>query len=430
MFEKLRKLNKEQVYSVLHQLVMAVYGFGLLFVLYRTSSKEETGRWLLFMSAISLADMLLHGFLQTTVIRRIAAVKGNKAAIDKIASNAFYFAITLWLSISVVFMGASQLFSLQLLEDLKWYPLLGFMMLMYNVSWWVGHGLLDFKSILLQRIVFCLVSSLLLLAFYQHGGQLFTNDIIISQVFAYGVSATIGWLVIRKIKLSFNLFDIEVLDYFMKYGKFTSGSMLLSSLLRNADVFMIAGFLGQASVAVYGAAQKMVEVFEVGLRGMASHALPDFCRSAHDHKGLLKKYVVISALLIFLFTPVALLMAIFAEWVIGIISGSSQYLGAANVLRILMVYVLFLVVDRMTGIVLEALGLASYNLRKTMLLVLVNVVGNFIALYFFQSIIAVAVVSIVAALVGTGAGLYFTVQYMGITLTAQHFKRGYQLIIK
>ena len=79
-----------------------------------------------------------------------------------------------------------------------------------------------------------------------------------------------------------------------------------------------------------------------------------------------------------------------------------------------MVYVPFLVLDRMTGVVLEAMGMARYNLVKTFLLVVVNIAGNAIALYYFHSMAGVAAVSIVAALTGFGAGLFFLISKGGL----------------
>ena len=52
-------------------------------------------------------------------------------------------------------------------------------------------------------------------------------------------------------------------------------------------------------------------------------------------------------------------------------------------------------------------GLARYNLIKTILLVMVNVTGNAVALYFFRSLPGVAFVSILAAITGIVSGLYF-----------------------
>jgi Na+-driven multidrug efflux pump len=88
-----------------------------------------------------------------------------------------------------------------------------------------------------------------------------------------------------------------------------------------------------------------------------------------------------------------------------------------------MVYVPFLVLDRMTGVVLEAMGMARYNLVKTFLLVVVNIAGNAIALYYFHSMAGVAAVSIVAALTGFGVGLFFLIRKGGLRFPLTFFKQ-------
>ncbi|HWB62580.1 MAG TPA: oligosaccharide flippase family protein, partial [Chitinophagales bacterium] len=254
--------------------------------------------------------------------------------------------------------------------------------------------------------------------------------LVIAQFTGYTISALIGVFYIRKIKLVPALIKRSHLAYFLSYGKFTSGSMIMGSLLRNADIFMIDAFLGKGAVAIYSAAQKTVEIFEVALRGVASHALPEFCKCADDIHLLAKKYSRLVGLLMAFFLPVALIMFIFSDQVIHLLSGSVAYSQAAVLLRIFMVYVFFLVIDRMTGVTLEALGLAHYNLYKTSLLVIVNITGNAMALYFFHSLEGVAAVSIAAALTGITSGFYFIASRTGLGFFKQNIRTGFNFVLK
>lgn len=431
MFKKLRGIKHNQFLAIAHQLLMAVYGFGLLFILYRNTSKEVTGRWLLFSSAISMMDMLLHGFLQTPVIRKIALERLKEEQISNILSNAFIFSSIIWAILSVIILAASFIFpQVQLLQDLRWYPALGFFMIFFNICWWTGNALQDFEAVLVQRIIFCLTSSATILLLIGEENVVKMGHIIISQLVGYLISSFVTIIFIRKITISIRSYDKTHLKYFFDYGKYTSGSMLMGSLLRNADIFMIAGLLNQGAVAIYSAAQKTIEIFEVALRGVASHALPEFCKCADDVHLLMKNYIRITSILMIVFVPVALLMSLFSQNVISFLSGSMEYNNAAILLRIFMIYVLFLVVDRMTGVTLEALGLAQYNLIKTVLLVAVNVIGNFIALFYFKSLAGVAAVSILAALTGTLSGFFFIMKHKGVSFSIQQIRSGINLVIK
>ena len=123
-------------------------------------------------------------------------------------------------------------------------------------------------------------------------------------------------------------------------------------------------------------------------------------------------------------------MFIFSDKVIHLLSGSNAYVESSVILKVFMVYVIFLVIDRMTGVTLEAMGLARYNLMKTFLLVVVNITGNAVALYFFRSLPGVAFVSILAAITGMVSGWYFILQNSGLTIRKHHIVTGLNFVMR
>jgi O-antigen/teichoic acid export membrane protein len=375
-------------------------------------------------------DMIMHGFLQTPVVRKLSIESPSQKWINTIASNAFFFAVCIWLIISVIIFGASLIFNKQLLHDLRWYGVLGIAMAFYNVCWWIGNGCSNFKAVFIQRLLFVTVSGIAIALFIVTESHFSVSNIILAQVTGYAVSASVAYLFISKITLRLQWLNIGYLKFFFNYGKFTSGSMLMGSLLRNADIFMIDAFMGQSAVAIYGTAQKTVEIFEVALRGMASHALPEFCKAARNTKALMEKYVKLTSLIFLIILPLAFFMFIFSGQAIRLLSGSTNYSAASIILKVFMAYVLFLVTDRMTGVTLEAMGLARYNLIKTLLLVIVNVVGNAIALYYFKSLAGVACVSILAAATGIISGWYFILINSGLSITRHRIRTGFNLVLR
>lgn len=432
MLKALHDKNKQnQVLSVLHQLLMAVYGFALLLILYRVASKEETGRWVVFISTISLFDMLLHGFFQTPVIRKISTEKADREQVNQITSNAFFFSLLIWFVLSVIIIASHLLFHhSEMAHDMLWYLPLGLAMILFDIAWWSGNALSDFKSVLIQRIVFCLVSGgMVLIELYRYK-TLSLYNIALSQLLGYIISSYVGIVVLRKIKISFRHINKETLLYFLHYGKYTAGSMIMGSILRNADVYMIAFFLGRGSVAIYSAAQKTVEIFEVPLRGIAAHSFTEFCKLSSNVSLLVKRYFFITGRLMFLFIGALVLMAFFSQQVIRLLSGSYAYSSAAVLLRIFMVYVLFLTSDRMLGVVLEALGMVRHNLVKTVIVAIVNIAGDFVALYYFHSLAGVSVVSILAVLAGIITGSYFVSTQTGVAWPKLSFRSGLHNILK
>lgn len=404
-------------YSILHQLLMAVFGFALLYVLFHFSSKEEAGRYLLFVSAISLADMLMHGFLQTPIIR-LVSINGKENAMSKsLSTNIVFFASILWLIVCILIGSLSLFVHSAFMNDLHWYPVLGLLMIGYNVGWWLNHAHSDFRAILIQRLIYCAAVAIVLCYYFLNKHQLSTIDVIYAQIIGY-ISSVIYILFFKShLKLKYSHLSLYQLKYYFNYGKYTAGSMIMGSLLRNADIFMIAATLGEGMVAVYSAAQKTVEIFEVALRGLAAHSLPAFCQLANKPKELLSKFRHTSVKLILAFLPFALLFFVFSKQIIHLVSGSLEYSQASIVLKIFMLYVIFLVVDRLTGITLEAFGMAKENFIKMIGLLVVNILGNAIALYYFESIAAVAVVSILATITGIIIGWNFLLKKTEISLS-------------
>ena len=84
--------NINQLYAFMHQLLMAAYGFALLFIMVRLMPQAEVGRWLLFISALSISDMLMQGLLQTIVVKEIATHKTDAFINRKIENNALLLA--------------------------------------------------------------------------------------------------------------------------------------------------------------------------------------------------------------------------------------------------------------------------------------------------------------------------------------------------
>ena len=78
-----------------------------------------------------------------------------------------------------------------------------------------------------------------------------------------------------------------------------------------------------------------------------------------------------------------------------------------QILKFFMIYVILLPADRLLGMALEIANKPQWNMLKTFMLIVVNIAGNFIALYYFQSIKAVAAISSIALLTGIISGIIF-----------------------
>lgn len=427
---KILKTHKNQLYALLHQLLLASYGVIVVMIAIRLLPQHETGRWLVFVSAISLCDMMLHGLLQTVVIKRVADTKAYTTDfLSKIQSTSLAISLTIVVILSTLFIAGTQLFSLewQWLTDLSsWYPLLGLVMALYNISWWLNIGKQNFQAIFIQRLIY-VVASLIYIGFsFLRYHEISFLTIVFSQLLGYGLAAVFAlWR--NNVAIAFKHLDVRLSAQMISYGKYNIGTMVSSSLLRNADTFMIAGFLGSGAVAVYTLAQKFIEIFEVVLRSVAVTSLPLLVSLSGNVVRFTQVLLARVTLVTVIFVPVVLLLFSFSAPAIQLISASSSYNDSALILQILLVYVLLLPADRFLGIALEAVSLPHFNLIKTLLLISVNVVGNLIVLSYFSSLMGTALVSILALITGIITGYYFLKKHYGFKVTGSPFA---ELILK
>lgn len=413
-----KRINGTASYALLSQLTTAAYGFGLLLFLVRVITQEELGHWVLFVSAISISDMIMQGLLQTIVVKECAESKDDSLKMAKISSNAFIIGIGLIATISIL--GAaitwlgnqSDSQSSFILEFARWYPLYGLSMLLFNLSMWFGNGRSDFRFIFIQRVLYVGVSAGIILICHSLGLKLTISLLAISQIAAYTINSIFA-LLTKQFSLSVKLVDSGIIKEYLHYGKYTVGTLLGSSLLRNSDTFMIAAFLGAGYVAIYQLAQKVLEVFEIILRSVSSYLFP-ILQGLKSNLHMLKQTLIKSLrYLMLIFIPLVLVIASNAEVLIELISGSGDYYDSSIILQIFMIYVVLLPFDRLIGVVLEVLNLPQMNLIKTIVLISINLIGNVLVLKYFGSLQYVALVSSLALIVGIAAGIFMLNRHLG-----------------
>ena len=120
---------------------------------------------------------------------------------------------------------------------------------------------------------------------------------------------------------------------------------------------------------------------------------------------------------------------VFAEDFVILISGN-QYLQATStgidivlIVRILSVYGLLLPLDRMTGIALDSINRPNINALKVSIMLIANILGDFVAIYVFNSIEMVAVSTLVFTILGILIGSHFLNKRFNVSMV-EIFKRG------
>lgn len=208
-----------------------------------------------------------------------------------------------------------------------------------------------------------------------------------------------GWSGIKHIVHKTKACMLEVYNF----GKFSIGTSISANLLRNSDVFMINFFLGAAMVPVYNVAQRLMEVIEIPLRSVIVIAIPELSAAFNQKKNdevvfLIKKY---SGLLTLGLIPVSIVGILFADIFIAILGGG-KYVGtdAANIFRIFLVLSLIYPIDRFTGVSLDVIHQPKRNLVKVIIMLVLNVILNYIGILTFENLYGVVLSSVIAFSIG------------------------------
>jgi O-antigen/teichoic acid export membrane protein len=203
----------------------------------------------------------------------------------------------------------------------------------------------------------------------------------------------------------------------LHFGKYTTFTIIGTNLLRSADTVIISlSPMGPAAVALYSIPLKLTELQQIPLRSFVATAFPKMSKaSVHNKIDEVKDlFYTYSGALTYLLLLMSLCTFVFAEFFVLIISGE-QYLkvdpitgfNVVDIVRVFSIYGLLLPIDRMTGIGLDSINKPNINAIKVFVMVTANIIGDFIAIFVFKSLMLVAVASIVFTLIGIWMGMYF-----------------------
>ena len=209
-----------------------------------------------------------------------------------------------------------------------------------------------------------------------------------------------------------------IIRIMLKFGKYSMGTSLGSSLLKSADSFILglSPLLGTTAVALYSIPIKFTEVMEIIIRSFTATAFPRLSKASIENKPdeFRKVFYSFSGALSFILIPIAVVFAIFSREFV-ILLGGSQYIEYADGLSIIMImfiiFSLFVPIDRFTGIGLDAINRPNKNFYKVMIMLSVNIIGDLIAVLVLPIIFPA--ISMITILIFVSVGSIFF-QFAGL----------------
>ncbi len=355
---------------------------------------EQLGQWVLFIAGTSLLEKIRSGLFQSAFMHLAAALEGRPRL--QLQSSTFWAGGLLSVLLILLIAGLSVLgqFPPTFSAFFDFFPWVFACTFPVYFSFWVKFAERDFLTVLWLRLaVFGGFFFFLLGAYLRYyEGSLYAIALCYGTLhLGAGLVAFIGGKVAWP-KLPANKDQIVQL---LRYGRYSLGSNLSDHLLKSVDSFMIGYAFSGKEVAIYYLPVKIVEGFEIVSRSIAISIFSPLSTFFHQGKmnrwryewhlyaGLLSMGVgVLVGFLLLVSQPLIDLL------------GSGNYPEALPLLWLMLVAHLFIGVFRMTDTGLETIGKPELVLRKNLWLLLLNVVGNAIAIYRFESLVGVVMVSI------------------------------------
>ncbi len=372
--------------------LVAILGFFSFIVLVRSLPTDEFGEWVLFITTLNFIDMLRFGITRTAIVRFLSGADDNEGKKLLGSNYALNGASTLLLIVVVVLVNL--IFENNIQESgfslfFTWFPIVAIINLPFNNSMSVLQARMRFDNILIIRLINVgsfMIFLVLNYFIFKEGIMIILYAYIITNLVSSLIASMLNWDGIRHI---FNA-TTRTNKLILNFGKYTSGTLIGSNLLRSADTFILglSPFIGVTGVALYSIPLKLTEIIEIPVRSFAMTAFPKMSKASIEgnKKLVMDIFYQNAGGLTYILIPIMILSYIFAEEFVTILGGQ-EYKETASIFRIFCIYGLLLPIDRFIGISLDSINLPKQNFIKVIYMTLSNIIGDAIVVFGFYYII-------------------------------------------
>ena len=287
--------KSDNIHSLLGNIIYAAFSLITFLLMVSLLEKETYGAWIIYITAVSLLDMLRLGLTGTAAIRLISTKTGK--AQKQIISASYHLSTMTSLVIAFVFISTYFFINRAGIESyyvpvLLYYPVLALANLPYNQATTLSQGFINFKRLLVLRglngaLLFVLLSTYILFA-----DQLSLEGLIVLHILANGLSSIFAMLKSWDGSKYFYEFDKTSIFEILDFGKYSTASYIGSNLLRSSDtlILSLSTAMGAEAVAIYAIPLKFIELVEIPLRSFSATAFPKLSKAFSQTKKIFLSY--------------------------------------------------------------------------------------------------------------------------------------------
>lgn len=424
----LKKIVNKHTISLLSNASMPLIGMVVLSLMAHNLHKADFGNYIFFLQTFLLTDTFRTGFMQTSLMKFYAGASKRQAA--NVAGSAWHIGFI----ITIVFVIADLLLYLffksgnpDVVATLKWFGVIYLCTLPSAIASWLLPAEEKFNKLLILQVVNqggFLLCILTLIIFHQITFETVIKCYLANNIITSSVAIFAGWSKVRTIKFR----TTKSMKELAHFGKFSVGTSLASTLLSSSDTFIIKAMFPVEFVGIYYIPQRLLEVFQIPIRSFVATAMPELSSAAHrgnnaDVARIMKKY---AGMLTVLLIPIAIVSFMIGGLVIHLLFGNKfDHTPAVTIFRIFICYVILIPIDRFFGVTLDIIGKPHLNMIKVILMLIVNITGDFIGIYLFHNLYGVAIASLFTFLTGAIFGYWQLKKHLNFTIS-DIFTLGYR----
>ncbi len=408
------------VLTFLQRISITLFGFFSFVILVRLLDVADFGTWVLYVSFVSVIELVREGFVKNPLIRQFVAA--NKEDHSFITGSSFVLNLSLFVFLSVIVAIVAKPISLWM--DAPSLELLCYLYIIHSFfyTFFLHYNALHEANLNYQATFWSFFSQKLLFLLYPLSALLFGDlinvnltNLALIQIAAVALSAGVSfWLAQRYAIEHFRYRWIYIKSIF-NHGKYSFGTNMSSMILNNIDSWMLGGMVSPVAVAIYNPALRITRLVEVPMSSVASITYPKLVHKDREYarENAKKLYEKSVAAILATMIPIVIGTIVFAKPIVWFIAGEG-YEEAAPILQIVVLYGLIAPFNRQFGNTLDAIGQARLTFHFVLASAVLNTVLNY---YMIQKygILGAALATITTHFIGFFIRQYFLNQLLGVS---------------
>lgn len=358
------------------------FGFGSFYLLVRVLDKHSFGAWTLFMSTVTIFQVIRAGLVQTALVKFLTAADPREHRKIVTAAAVILGALT-GLCMIIASATAPLLSRLWLTRELM--PMLW----IYNIAFLLSglstlfHSIeqahLKFRGALTSSAAGMAVLFTYLLVCFILG----LKPSLVSLVWITCAGTLLGALIafysIREHLQFTRSVSVKWIRKLLGYGKYAFGTSISSILSGTLDQWMLGSILSPAASGAFNIAIRITNLIDIPTNAMATIVFPQSARRMETEGKEAVKYLYeksVGVILAILF-PVLLGLYLLTDLVVYIIAGE-KYANAVPLLHITLLYCILIPFGRQFGTVISSMGKPKTSFYIVVTMMTVNLLLNYV----------------------------------------------------